>query len=131
MLCEFVVLVAGGAALRASPLRRPVDETSHLRAIFPKQAEEFLRSKLRRFRPKKRLKAPLQVRTLPRSQAITACHNPVIPQGFEHLAKEIEPALGIVGFILQTSVCACLLILTTPFASSNAPFAGSPSTLAE
>jgi hypothetical protein len=131
MLCEFVVLVAGGAALRASPLRRPVDEAPHLRAIFPEKTKEFLRSKLRRFRPKKRLKAPLQVRTLPRSQPITACHNPVIPQGFEHLAKEIERALGIFGFILQTSVCACPLILTSPFAFPNAPFAGSPSTLAE
>ena len=90
MRCEFVVLVAGGAALCASPLRRPIDEAPHLRAIFPKQTEEFLRSKLRRLGPEKRLKAPLQVRTLPRPQAITACNNPVIPQGFEHLAKEMS-----------------------------------------
>lgn len=131
MLCEFVVLVAGGAALRASPLRRPIDEAPHLRAIFPEKTKEFLRTKLRRFRPKKRLKAPLQVRTLPRSQAITSCHNPVIPQGFEHLAKEMERALGTFGFILQISVRVCPLILTPPFASSNALFAGSPSTLAE
>lgn len=75
------------AALIAAPRFRPVNESLHLVAVFPHQAEELAGVQTRGFGSEKGLEPPAQIRAIPRIQAITAGHNPVVPQHLPHLTN--------------------------------------------
>lgn len=67
------------ASLDPPPFGSPIHKTHHVRAVFPGKPQEFSRIQIIRFRAKKRLKPPSQVRALPRFEAIPASNVPVVP----------------------------------------------------
>src|SRR5258708_35735776 len=79
------VLDGKATPLEAPPLRSPIDESLHLIAVLPHQAEELACVQAGGFGSEKGLEPPTQVGAFPRIQAITAGHNPVIPHHLPHL----------------------------------------------
>ncbi len=75
--------------LIAAPRVCPINEPLHLVAIFPHQAKKLARVQAGGFGPEKSLEPPAQIRTIPRIQAITAGHDPVVPQ---HLPASLHRA---------------------------------------
>lgn len=72
------------ASLDSSPFGSPVHKIHHVRSIFPGKPQEFSRIQILRFRTKKSLKPPAQVRALPRFESIPASNVPVVPQCLKH-----------------------------------------------
>jgi hypothetical protein len=83
------------AALEALSFRRPVYKPLHVGAVFPGEVKELAGGHVGRLFPEERLKAPTQVGTLPRIEAVASSGIPVILNGLEHFLAQwaIGPAL--------------------------------------
>jgi len=75
------------SALIAASSFCPTHKLLHLVAVFPHQVKELIGVQACGFGSEKGLEPPAQVRAVPRIQAITAGHNPVVPQHLPHLAN--------------------------------------------
>jgi len=89
-------------ALIAAPRFCPIHELLHLVAVFPHEVKELIGVEACGFGTKKGLEPPAQVRAIPRIQAITAGHNPVVPQHLPHLANVYSA--GILYFLRTASL---------------------------
>jgi hypothetical protein len=76
--------VIPNASLDSPSFGSPVHKIHHVRSIFPGKPQEFSRVHILRFRAKKSLKSPAQVRALPRFGSIPASNVPVVSQCLKH-----------------------------------------------
>lgn len=76
--------MAANASLNAPPLRSPIHKVHHVGAVFPGEVEKLSSVQVRCFFPKKGLKTPTKVRTLPWLQPIAASNVPVVQQCLKH-----------------------------------------------
>jgi hypothetical protein len=85
------------AALEALPLRGPIHKALHVVTILPGQVKKFPGGHVGGLFSEESLKAPTDVRTLPRFEAITASSVPVILNCLEHFLRngQIRPALFV------------------------------------
>ena len=77
----------GIAFLSAAKIGGPGGEAFHPGALAPHEMQKFTRIEVIGFGAKKRLHAPLQVLTTPRTQAVTLGNHPVIAQRVQHPAS--------------------------------------------
>jgi hypothetical protein len=73
------------AALDAAALRGPIDESLKLAAMAPTQLEKLFGVEIGSFFAEEGFEAPLDVRALPRREAVAARGNPVIAKRPKHL----------------------------------------------
>ena len=96
---------SGVAALDAASFCGPVYESLHVLAVFPGEMEKLARRHVRRFFSEKRLKAPSNIRTLPRFQAVALGRVPVIVQRLKHFPEFLTYCHRL-GF--ASNLCNCL-----------------------
>ena len=81
-----ILHLLGVAALDATALSGPIDESLELVAMAPAELEEFSGVEIHGFLTKKGFKAPLDIGATPRRKAIAARGNPIITNRPKHLA---------------------------------------------
>ena len=97
MLREGVRASGVATALEALSFRGPIYKPFHVVAVLPGKMKELAGGQIGRFFPEECLKAPADVRTLPRIESVSPSRIPVVLQCLDHFLAQWanRPALFV------------------------------------